>query len=186
MKRLVWLGALLAGAVIWSVSLFISRYFAAPQAEMNMVLSVLAVGTPAAILALAVNHLRLRRPLVLCVTAYCLASAAATGVLHRLQAPEGVPAIRSLEAALIHAGSLTLFIPSDRGYIFAWANLLWLAAAGLIASIVLEAVAPKPGTKAVHKPAAHSHEVSGSAPKGPRSLRPRRKPTRRDGTDREA
>lgn len=185
MKRFVWLGVLLSGSAIWAVSLFVSRYFAAPQPEVNMILSTLAVGAPAFFLALAADRMRLRRPLLLCVAAYCLGSAVATGVLHSLEAPDGATVGRSLEAGVFHAGSLTLFVPSDRGFVLAWANALWLAVAGLVASISLEALAPKGGSgrSEQKRPGDTKPDVNPSR-STPRSLRPRRRPRGGNGTER--
>lgn len=185
MQRFAWLGMLLAGAVLWTVTLFISRYFAAPQQEVNLVLSTLAVSTPAFLLALLAHRFQLARPLLNAVLAYCVGSAVVTGLLHRLEATHAVPVLRSLEAALIHLVSATLFVPGNEGgYAFVWANFLWLAMAGLVASIFLEAFATKFGAQPAPGGKAPAQPGKKSSPAARRALRPRRKPTAGNGTDR--
>jgi len=123
MRWLRGLGLVLGGAAVWTPLLWAARYYALPF-PFGLFAPVLACGLPAFFLAALAYRWRLPLPVAWAAAGYCLGSGVATAILMG----DGEPPARYVEAALTHAGSLTMLAPAvGGGSIPLVGNLLWLA-----------------------------------------------------------
>lgn len=183
MRQRSGIGFLLISTLGWSVVLGLVWYFAVPILLLNLFLTCLAVGLPAYVLGRSAVHRQARKPVLLTLAAYCGGAALAIGALQAIGRGGSADLHRVVEAFLIHLVTLTLFVPApDGGYQLFPVNLLWLALAGMTASIAAEAAAKR---SAPVRGTAGTSRASSAAPARGESTgrpRPRRRRTGRGGT----
>ena len=135
MKRLRGAGLVVGCAAVWTATLWLSRYYlvVGPAAIFT---TMAAVGLPAFFAGALAYRWRLWQPPVWPAAGYCLGSGLATAAL----IGPGEPAARYAEAALTHAASVTVLMPSvGGGFVPAWGNLIWLAGVVVIARYGIDA-----------------------------------------------
>ena len=155
--RFGWLTWFVAGAAVWSATLWVSRFYRVPVFVVDVFLSALAVGTPSFAMGVAAARRPLRHPMLSILGAYCLGSGVAIAFLHGLVRPD-LPVFPScVGVGLVHTAALTLLVPDiGRGFVLSWGNAMWLALVASAASVGLAlrgTVAvpdPKGGSRRVH------------------------------------
>ncbi len=178
-----WIGLLLGGVLAWSVVLGLTWYFAVPVLFVNLLLTCLAVSAPAFFIGRGAVGGQVRKPVLLTLAAYVGGAALAIAGLQAFGPVVAGGPQRIVGAFLVHLFTLTLFVPAaDGGYQLFPVNLLWLALAGMTASIAAEAAAkraaPTPGKTPKTRSTApgSAREATASRP------RPRRRRSGRGGT----